>query len=84
VIKIASPKKNKNNPDNKSNGINGKDNGNGSNNIKQNKLRSSEYCEKNCNDFGECQKYKDYILRMLCCTSEDTALCVISNLIFCD
>jgi len=52
-------KKNKNNPDNKSNGINSKDN------IKQNKLISSEYCEKNCKNVGECQKYKDYMDRMV-------------------
>jgi len=55
-------KKNKNNPDNKSNGINS--NGN-SKDIKQNKLRSSEYCEKNCLNVGECQKYKDYLARMV-------------------
>ena len=54
-------KKNKNNPDNKSNGING----NSKDNIKQNKLISSEYCENNCEDIGECQKYKDYINRMV-------------------
>ena len=62
MIKIASPKKNKNNPDNKSNGINGK----GSNkDTKQNKLRSSEYCETQCKDIDECQKYKDYMARMV-------------------
>ena len=53
MIKNASPKKNKNNPDNKSNG-----------NVKQNKLISSEHCEKNCLNIGECQKYKDYMTRM--------------------
>ena len=58
---MASPKKNKNNPDNKNNGING----NGSNNNKQNKLISSEYCEKNCKDVGVCEKYKDYLVRMV-------------------
>ena len=47
-------KKNKNNPDNKANG-----------NVKQNKLISSEYCEKNCLNVGECQKYKDYMTRMV-------------------
>jgi len=62
VIKIAS-KKNKNNPNNKSNGVNGSNNGSG--NIKQNKLISSEYCEKNCKNVNECQKYKDYMDRMV-------------------
>jgi len=56
-------KKNKNNPDNKSNGING--NGNSKNNIKQNKVISSEYCENNCKNVNECQKYKNYIARMV-------------------
>ena len=60
---MASVKKNKNNPENKSNGING--NGNGKDNIKQNKLRNSEYCEKNCKNVGECEKYKRYIERLL-------------------
>jgi len=59
-------KKNKNNPDNKSNGINGNVNGiNSKQNIKQNKLISSEYCEKNCLNVGECKKYKDYLTRMV-------------------
>jgi len=56
-------KKNKNNPDNKSNGING--NGNSKDNIKQNKLISSEHCEKNCLNVNECQKYKNYLSRMV-------------------
>lgn len=51
---MASVKKNKNNPDNKGNG-----------NSKQNKLRSSEYCEKNCSDVGVCEKYKVYLKRMI-------------------
>ena len=51
---MAKGKGNKNNPDNKSNG-----------NIKQNKLISSEYCEKNCKNVNECQKYKDYLVRMV-------------------
>jgi len=55
VIKIAI-KKNKNNPDNKAN--------ENSNNIKQNKLISSEHCEKNCKDVGICEKYKKYVERM--------------------
>ena len=46
-------KGNKNNPDNKANG-----------NIKQNKLISSEHCEKNCKDVGICEKYRNYISRM--------------------
>jgi len=50
---MASVKKNKNNPDNKGNG-----------NVKLNKLRSSEYCEKNCLDVGVCEKYKVYVERM--------------------
>ena len=58
---MANPKKNKNNPDNKSNGING----NSKDNIKHNKLISSEYCEKNCKNVGECQKYKSYMVRMV-------------------
>ena len=50
---MASPKKNvnKNDPNQKSQ-------------IKQNKLYSSEHCEKNCKDVGICEKYKNYILRM--------------------
>ena len=32
--------------------------------VKQNKLISSEHCEKNCKDIGTCEKYKNYILRM--------------------
>ena len=51
---MASVKKNKNNPENKSNGK-----------VNQNKLRSSEYCEKNCKDVGVCEKYKRYIERLL-------------------
>ena len=57
---MANPKKNKNNPDNKSNVINSSNN-----NDKQNKLRSSEYCEKNCLNVSVCQKYKDYLTRMV-------------------
>ena len=51
---MASPKKNvnKNDPNQKSQ-------------VKQNKLISSEYCEKNCKNVGECQKYKDYLARMV-------------------
>jgi len=51
---LASPKKNvnKNDPNQKSQ-------------VKQNKLISSEYCEKNCKNVGECQKYKDYLARMV-------------------
>jgi len=53
-VKLASPKKNvnKNDPNQKSQ-------------VKQNKLISSEYCEKNCKNVGECQKYKDYLARMV-------------------
>ena len=53
-MKLASPKKNvnKNDPNQKSQ-------------VKQNKLISSEYCEKNCKNVGECQKYKDYLARMV-------------------
>jgi len=51
---MASPKKNtnKNDPNQKSQ-------------VKQNKLISNEYCEKNCKDVGECQKYKNYVARMV-------------------
>ena len=51
---MASPKKNvnKNDPNQKSQ-------------VKQNKLISSEHCEKNCLNVGECQKYKDYLTRMV-------------------
>jgi len=51
---VASPKKNvnKNDPNQKSQ-------------VKQNKLISSEHCEKNCLNVGECQKYKDYLTRMV-------------------
>lgn len=45
-------KKNKNNPDNKAG------------TVKQNKLRSSEYCEKSCSEVGVCEKYKEYIRKM--------------------
>ena len=50
---MASPKKNvnKNNPNQKYQ-------------VKQNKLISSEHCEKNCKDVGICDKYRNYILRM--------------------
>jgi len=50
---VASPKKNvnKNNPNQKYQ-------------VKQNKLISSEHCEKNCKDVGICDKYRNYILRM--------------------
>jgi len=58
-------KKNKNNPDNKSNGINGNGKGNSKQNTKQNKLISSEYCEKNCLNVGDCHKYKNYVSRMV-------------------
>jgi len=51
---MASPSKNKN-----------KNDPNQKNQVKQNKLISSEYCEKNCLNVGECQKYKDYIERMV-------------------
>jgi len=62
VFKIAS-KKNKNNLDNKSSGINS--NNINKDNIKQNKLISSEHCEKNCLNVGVCEKYKDYLVRMV-------------------
>ena len=62
MFKIAS-KKNKNNLDNKSSGINS--NNINKDNIKQNKLISSEYCEKTCLNVSECQKYKDYLTRMV-------------------
>ena len=52
---MASVKKNKNDPNNKGN----------SKDTKQNKLISSEHCEKNCLNVGECQKYKDYLTRMV-------------------
>ena len=50
---MASPKKNvnKNDPNQK-------------NQVKQNKLYSSEHCEKNCKDVGNCEKYKSYVERM--------------------
>jgi len=51
---VAKGKGNKNNPDNKANG-----------NVKQNKLISSEYCEKICLNVSECQKYKNYMSRMV-------------------
>ena len=53
-MKLASPKKNAN-----------KNDPNQKNQVKQNKLISSEYCEKNCKNVGECQKYKDYLARMV-------------------
>ena len=53
---MASKKTNKNNPDNKASG---------NNNVKQNKLYSSEHCEKNCKDVEICEKYKSYIERMV-------------------
>jgi len=53
-VKLAKGKVNKNNPDNKANG-----------NVKQNKLISSEHCEKNCKDVGICEKYKSYINSMI-------------------
>lgn len=32
--------------------------------LKQNKLKSSEYCESNCKDVGTCEKYKAYSHRI--------------------
>ena len=53
MVLVASPKKNvnKNNPNQKYQ-------------VKQNKLISSEHCEKNCKDVGICEKYKSYVERM--------------------
>jgi len=51
---MASPSKNKN-----------KNDTNQESQVKHNKLISSEYCEKNCKDVRECQKYKDYVVRMV-------------------
>ena len=45
-------KNNQNNPDKNSK-------------IKQNKLRESAYCEIECNDVGECEKYRKYVERMV-------------------
>jgi len=53
-VKLASPKKNAN-----------KNDPNQKNQVKQNKLISSEHCEKNCKNVSECQKYKDYLVRMV-------------------
>jgi len=50
---VAKGKGNKNNPDNKGG------------NVKQNKLRDSAYCENNCKDVLSCEKYKNYVLRMI-------------------
>lgn len=50
MVKISTPKKSKNNPNNRQ--------------VKQTKPRESSWCEENCKDVGTCEKYKFYIERM--------------------
>ena len=51
---MASPKKNvnKNDPNQK-------------NNVKQVKPRESGYCETKCSEVGSCEKYREYIEKMI-------------------
>jgi len=50
VITISTPKKSKNNPNNRQ--------------VKQTKSRESSWCETNCKDVGTCEKYKKYMERL--------------------
>jgi hypothetical protein len=58
---MAKVKKNKNTNTNTVN----KNNPNQKSQSKQVKLKPSEYCEKSCKDVEVCEKYKNYILRMV-------------------